>query len=827
MILDLNDGWRLLHEERGIDVPFQIPGDVHSALLDSGHIENPYYRDNEYAVDWVHQQQWTLEREFKVTEDDLTRQCLIMLDQVDCLSTIHVNDSLIGSTESQFLRYSFDVTTHLEVGINRIRIRFDSPSLSARRKAEQFPFELPYLSWNCRVPHNNMLRKTPCHAGWDWNLCLMPVGIYGHVRLQCVSAHWIEDVRFEQQFDGDDVVLQVCATVHSNEHATVPCSLNVAGAELNSVEALTCGSQELHWSLSIPSPQRWWPVGSGEQTRHDFALAIGDKTVNRKIGFREVRIQQAPDEDGSGFSFIVNGQAIFMRGANWIPADALPQRITRETVEPLLRSAVDAHMNMLRVWGGGQYEPDWFYELCDELGILIWQDFMFSCNHYPAADPHWLALVEQEARQQVRRLSSHPCVAVWCGDNELVGALNWWDITRDHRDRYLANYSRLNHTLERTTQDEIDDVAFWPSSPSVGHMNFGDGWKNDAAGDMHFWDVWHEAKPFSAYQDIHPRFCSEFGFQSFPSMPVIDTFAEASDKNVSSAVMAVHQRNVGGNARIVETLVRHFEFPNSFERMVFLSQCQQAMAIKTAVEYWRCLKPHCTGTLFWQLNDTWPVASWSSLEYGGGWKLLHYAARRFYQPVLVAMVPGHERFNTHGQLQLKAVNDTSASIELDITTTAHDIQGTVLSTRTYTTVVNPDAACLVDVIDTDVRTSGEIHAGAKRNESIAYYRVIWTGATAAISGVNEYWMDDYKAFALPTPLIQVAHTQIDGEEHVELTTDTPAYWVTLDLGGRRIFSDNGFTLLPEEVCRIKVERSLTTTNTQTPDALSSIRVQHL
>jgi len=826
----LQTDWRLSQlgiSEKSVQYAFSIPGDVHSALLAAGAIDDPYFRDNEYAVDWVHQSEWEIAREFDLSSAELAEQCLLRLDQVDCFSSIYINDKLIGTTSSQFIRYCFDIGDALCAGTNSVRICFYSTAKVAAQKATDFPFELPYLSWNCRVPNTNMVRKTPCHAGWDWNICLMPIGVYGELILEFVQTHTIDDIKFEQIFNGDDVELSVSATLIVNEYIDTQCCLQLAGVTLTTQKSLTPGTHQLNWLMDIKAPDKWWPVGSGSQTRYTFTLSVGNEQIQHEIGFRQINIVQTPDEVGAGFQLSVNGHALFMRGANWIPADALPQRITPDVVRELLQSAVDANMNMLRVWGGGQYEPDWFYELCDEMGILIWQDFMFSCNHYPAADPDWLALVKTEAEQQVRRLSRHPCLVLWCGDNELVGALKWWDVTRNNRDRYLANYSRLNHTLEMVTQAELSDTDFWPSSPSVGHMDFGDGWKNDAAGDMHFWDVWHEAKPFSAYQDIHPRFCSEFGFQSFPSMPLIETFTAESDRNVSSAVMDVHQRNVGGNARIVETIVRYFDFPDSFERMVFLSQVQQAMAIKTAVEYWRCLKPHCMGTLFWQLNDTWPVASWASLEYGGAWKLLQYAARRFYQPVIVAMVPGHERFGNHGQLLLKAVNDHLVDISLKIELSMHRENGDQLQQSSYEKRISANAVEQLMSLSAD------------ELEGAAYFRWTWQcsvadAATAniganqttviATQGCNEYWLGPYKNYVLPSPSIESSLSLVDGKQCVVLTTDKPAYFVSADLGGNRVFSDNGFTLLPGEEKRLTVERVLS--NERIPQIID-LTIQHL
>lgn len=817
MQLSLNNGWQLKgtdsRNNETLNVPFNVPGDVHSALLAEGVIDEPYFRDNEYAVDWVHQREWEIENTFSVTDADITQFCILRLDQVDCFSSVYINDVLVGTTSSQFIHYQFDITEHLLAGDNTIRVSFEVTAEVAAKKAEAFPFRLPH-SENCRVDHNNMVRKTPCHAGWDWNICLMPIGVYGNVNLCSVKSHWIEDVKFQQRLHGTDVALTVHALVNVYQPISEPCSLQVAGSQLESTVTLPVGRHELTWTIDVKAPSLWWPHGSGAQTRYPFDLKLGDQSMQCPIGFRSSRIVQTPDKAGSGFQLEINGLPIFMRGANWIPQDALPQRINPVATRELLQSAVDANMNMLRVWGGGQYEADWFYELCDELGILIWQDFMFSCSHYPAADEQWLDLVRTEATQQVRRLSRFACVALWCGDNELVGALKWWEETRNNRDRYLANYARLNHTLELITQRELGDINFWPSSPSVGHMDFGDGWKNDAAGDMHFWDVWHEAKPFSAYQDIHPRFCSEFGFQSFPSMPVVETFTDAADRNVSSPIMDVHQRNVGGNARIVETLVRYFEFPDSFERMAFLSQCQQAMAIKTAVEYWRCLKPHCMGTLFWQLNDTWPVASWASLEYGGGWKLLQYAARRFYSPVLVAMVPGHARFDSHAQLLLKVVNDLTTDLQVEVDLCSYDELGNELERVSYSAQVAASAVQELAVFS------------SMKKDDVAFYRWSWKYQTKAgsVEGQNEYWLGPYKDFNLPEPTV-TAKVITDGDGTVlELKTDKPAYFVSVDLGGNRIFSDNGFTLLPGETRMIKIERELKNSNAP---VLNEIHVQHL
>ena len=813
------------------NLPFSIPGDVHSALLAAGHIEDPYYRDNEYAVDWINRCGWQIERDFIATEQMLQQHSSLVLENVDCVSSVFLNDQLIGTTDNQFARFVFPVAHVITVGENKLRIEFVVALEEAARRHQAYPFELPGESLNSRLPNNNFLRKTPCHSGWDWNICLMPIGVYGDVRLETHLQYRLDDVNVVKEFIGDNVKLRINLSIESHTVSQVECDIALGADKVVSRIQLYPGMQRVEIELDLVSPELWWPTGYGQQTRHTLDVKLDANVWSRKIGLCQTSIVRDVDTSGpgSGFRIDVNGQPLFMRGSNWIPADALPQRGTPEVVRELLESAVDANMNMIRVWGGGQYEADWFYELCDELGILVWQDFMFSCNHYPAADPDWITSVRKEATQQVRRLSRFACVALWCGDNELVGALKWWEITTQNRDRYLANYVRLNTALEEIVAAQAPLTPWWPSSPSQGLLDFSDGWKSDVAGDMHFWDVWHEAKPFSAYQQIKPRFCSEFGFQSFPSMPVISSFATPADQNVSSAVMEVHQRNVGGNARIVETLTRYFPFPDSFERTVFLSQCQQAMAITTGVEYWRSLKPHCMGTLYWQLNDTWPVASWSSLEYGGGWKLLHYAARRFYQPVVMMIVPvdraikgqreyGGDVLPDDAPLAVRAVNDRRSSVSLSWLIRAIDMNGHEQQRWA--------GQCVVDSL-------GAVQALDFRQGDIpqsCFLVLDWVDANGDSgpgenNGRTEYWPRAYKQYDLPNASVTASSVnEPDDVQKIVLNTDKPAFYVTVELGGKRIWSDNGFTLLPGEPKTLHVCRVLS--NPRIPD-VEELLIEHL
>ncbi|MTH78096.1 beta-mannosidase [Paracoccus aestuariivivens] len=786
--ISLDAGWSLTRADGGAIWPMDFPNDIHSVLLKQGVIPDPYWRDRETELDWVHDSEWLASREFDFS--GTSGRYTLTLEGVDCHVNVVLNGTEIAQLGNRFMRHDLDVTQALLQGANRIELRFRSNSRIAQAKAQAFPFPVPHIHWNNRLPHYNFLRKPQCDAGWDWNIALSPIGVHGGIRLRRSEAIRLDDVMLRQIHKNGHVRLEVDFLTDVSHPIEAEAVLQVCGQTQRKTVQLWPGQNRSTLSVGIENPRLWWPAGHGPQDMHDLEIRIGDQARRYRIGLRQIELLTGPDTIGNRFAFRVNGREIFMRGANWIPADALPTRATREVVADLLDSAALANMSMLRVWGGGTYEPDFFYEMCSERGLLVWQDFMFACNLYPAADRKWLDGVRIEARQNVRRLSVHPCMALWCGDNELVGALGWFPESKADRDRYLAMYDRLNHALEEIVQDEAPDIPWWPSSPSVGPLNFGDGWHDDTRGDMHFWDVWHSAKDFAHYRSVKPRFCSEFGFQSFPSARVIESFTEPADRNVSSRVMDVHQRNPGGNSRIVETLARYCTFPDSFDDMIWLSQIAQGLAMKTAIENWRSTKPRCMGTLYWQLNDTWPVASWSSLEYGGGWKAVHYMARRFYAPVMVTAQPDAGT----GGITLVAINDTDQPVRLDVSVRTVRIDGEMRPLGQWSLSTPPDRA--VEIM--------RLPANTVPDGSFLHFE--WTD-NGLHHGENEYLPKRPKDYDFGNASI-MAQTSVsaDGVPQVLLTTDRPALWVTWDLGGDRIWSDNCITLLPDRPRLLTVMR---------------------
>lgn len=763
--------WSLVNASAETQISMAVPGDAISALHAAGAIPDPYFGRNEYDLRAIADQDWTLSRSFDVTDTD---QDLILSD-LDTIADVLVNGQVVLEARNAFRRYRVNLAKVLRAGHNTIDIRFHSNTKAADDIQAQQPRPIPYQTGNCAIPNGNMLRKVQCDFGWDWNIALAPFGLYGDVALEPRQALRIEDVITAQTHSKDGVSLTIDLCYASRLAQTLPIRAEVAGQSVQFDAFIHPGKGRQRIAIDIPAPAKWWPAGHGAQQLHDLVLAIGDVTAKRRIGFCDIELVSQPDDAGRSFGFRVNGRDIFARGANWIPADALAGRITQEKTRDLLQSAVDANMNMIRVWGGGRYEASWFYQLCDELGLMVWQDFMFACNLYPA-DAAFLDEVAAEVRDQVQRLNHHPSIALWCGDNELIGALTWFEESVKDRDYYLVAYDRLNRTIESALKQTQPSANWWPSSPSPGPLSFGDAWHDDTSGDMHFWSVWHEGRDFEHYRDVKPRFCSEFGFQSFPSMDVIERFTTPEDRNISTPVMESHQKNAGGNARITETMFRYFRFPNTFEDFVYLSQIQQGLAIKTAVTAWRSLKPHCMGTLYWQLNDTWPVASWSGLDHGGGWKHLHHMARGFFQPVTVTACPETET----GAIRISGVNDTPDKVDVAVTLTALSADGRATELGAVSATITPDTAALITAVQ-------------PQDGDVLYWE--WT-ASDGTSGRDHLRLRPYKEMALRAPGITCDVARNGDIWTVTVTATALALYVAIsaDCPGR--FDQNAILIRP-------------------------------
>ena len=785
--IDLAGEWRLSGtDEHGaaLECPIAVPGDVHYALYKANLIPDPFWGCNETNVQWVGFRDWTISRDFDVSPDFLAAEEIVLrADDVDCFADISVNGRRIGSTCDRFLRWQFDVKPYLRVGSNTISAVFRSAAQRGDELAADFARRFSTKTNICRfehewVHHNEFVRKNACHKGWDWGPSQMVTGFCGPVRLVASrKGRRVEYVYADTKFNDD------------MSHCTL-----TAYAEMSDGSVVTN-------VVEIDDPPLWWPAGQGEQRFYEYTMSVDGETTTRCIGLRKVEV----DCSDGGMAFKVNGRPIFMKGANWIPCSAYENEQTPERYRDLLESAKAANMNMVRLWGGGQYEKDCFYDICDELGLLVWHDQMFACGVYPVEDPAFADLVARECAHQFRRLRDHASIALWCGGNECKAPVS---VIKAMSERY--DPSRM----------------FWPSSPCAGPDDLsGTTFGRADAGDSHNWQVWHSGKPLTEYYKSRPRFCSEFGFQSFSSPEVAATFCDISHSQ--NPEFEWHQKNEGGNDRIRNSFARDFRAPKDFESTLYLSQVQQAFAIKTAVEGWRAQRPHGMGTLYWQLNDIWPVASWSSLEYGGPsspgsavaskWKHLHHHARRFYAPVAVVAHPevaDGEVDVTRGRMF--ALNDTAETVEGNLLVEYWTYDGEIVSAETKRVTLPPGSSTEV----------GNFHTLTTNHYALTTFLVM-TLKTPHGEFQNDWHFGKYKDLPLAMAKVDAAVGRAAPcAPQITLSTDKPAFFVWANVcGAKGEFSDNSLTLLPGR------HRTLTWNAkgvaAPLPDFASSLSVTHL
>lgn len=794
--VDLAGVWSLRQADDSAQpaIPITIPGGIHSALFAAGRIPDPFFGQNEKKTQWVGQKEWIVERSVEIPASLLKRDSVILrLEDVDTYCTLSLNGQPVGVTSNRFRRYEFDVKPFLRDGENKISAFFHSAEKLSNEWGAKLPHPIPMVS-NGLVPHMNLLRKPICHGGWDWGLAQMITGFAGKTELLAYDLAKLDYVMCDQKHTPGLCEVTVRAEVSSPKGGAASFFVQLGEQSETRNVTLSAGKNEVSVTIPVANPKLWWPNGAGEQPLYPLVVKIGESSLSRKIGLRSLEVVNEPDVDprtgkkGMSIVFRVNGVNIFCKGANWIPCDAFQNRQTPERYRDLITAAADANMNMLRVWGGGQFESDCFYELCDEKGILLWHDFMFSCALYPA-DKAFLGEIRAELNHQLRRLRDHASIAMWCGDNECIGALGWFEPSRRNRDLYLISYDRLSRMMTDLVAEVDPSRTFWPSSPCAGPGDFSDGWHDDNKGDMHYWTVWHENKDFSAYYKVKPRFCSEFGYQSFSSPEVAATFCDPDQLNPTAPDFEYHQKNGGGNTRILETIARYFRFPEGSENILYLSQVQQAMAIRTAVEAWRHLQPRCMGILFWQLNDNWPVASWSSVEYGGKWKHLQYHAKRFYAPLSIMAVPAE---GDSSKIEIWAVNDYADAVEVEADLVTWGFDGKKGLSRTLSANLPARSATLLQSAPLDSFGSDEERAKSFLSLKMrGFYNGKW------IRDSNDWMFQKYKTCPLEKAEVDAIVTDRNGVWTVVLTTDKPAFFVWVDVAGiRGEFSDNSFTLYP-------------------------------
>ncbi len=610
-----------------------LPGTVYGTLLQEGLIPDPFYRDNELRVLPLMENDFVIRRTFEATKELLDcGAVLLRFDGIDTLADIYLNDEYVGMTWNMHRTWEFMVREMLHEGENELKIVLHSPTKYIREANEEI-----YTggSGDCMrgFPH---LRKAHCMFGWDWGPRLPDAGVFREISLLGVQKARLAPLYITQRHEAGRVTLEFDAGVELADmiYTTIRICVTSPDGECYRTESKENDIAD----IVIEHPRLWWPRGYGEQPLYGVRaeLYTMDGTLldvwERRIGLRTLTVNTEADEWGSCFAHEVNGVKIFAMGADYIPEDNLLGRITRERTRRLLEAAAWANHNCIRVWGGGYYPDDYFYDICDELGLIVWQDFMFACASYELDDA-FEENVTKEITDNVRRIRHHACLGLWCGNNEmetqtLDGA---WQPSEKQKCDYIKLFEYI---IPKLLQREDPAAFYWPSSPSAGG-NFDNPW-DENKGDTHYWDVWHGGKPFTEYRKFRFRYLSEFGFQSFPCLRTVESFTLPEDRNIFSRVMEMHQRNCAANGKILEYLSATYLYPNSFDKLLYASQLLQADAIRYGVEHFRRHRGRCMGAVVWQLNDIWPVASWAGIDYYGRWKALHYAERRMFAPVMIS-----------------------------------------------------------------------------------------------------------------------------------------------------------------------------------------------
>ncbi len=787
-------------EVKGEWLPAVVPGDVHLDLLRNKRIEDPFYRDNESKLQWIEKAGWEYRTSIDASDAVLAREHIdLVFEGLDTACTLYLNGERIAAPNNMFREWRIDVKTRLHKGQNELRIVFPAPMKAAEAVAEKDP-------WHTRTHTDpkGYIRKAVYEFGWDWGPRFATSGVYRPAYLELwndarISGMFVEQEDVKEAAAHLDVHADVLASKETK--AVVSLSYGIDGAEtkIDREVTLTPGENHISFPVEITYPRRWWPAGYGEQPLYKFHVAVkadGHEldTRDTKTGLRSVVLRRELDKWGRSFEFVINGVPVFAKGADVIPFDSFPSRVTEKNYRRILGSARDANMNIVRLWGGGYYETDQFYEICDELGLMVWNDLMFGNNWQPGTYA-FKQDIEQEAEYQMTRLRNHPSIVLWAGNNETELLRDWngnGQLPPAVHERIWEDYlTEFSGILARTAARLTPQIPYWPSSPSADYEELSDSYQS---GDNHDWTVWHGQLDFSAYNEHHWRFISEFGFQSFPEMKTVESFTTAEDRaNIFTPVMKAHQKNGNGNKLIDEYMNRYFGEPKDFASFLYASQVLQAEAIKTGAEGWRRARPRTMGTIFWQLNDCWPVASWSSLDYDGRWKALQYYARRFYAPVLVS-----PQF-VDGTISVYIVSDKMAAENGSLRLRIMDFSGKVVKELKQNVTVSPLASQVyMQLLMTELLAQGQMDM--TRLVGVADLTV--GGHTVS---TNLVYFVPSKQIALAPAAVTARIAKAGDGYDVTLQSAALARSAYLSFGELEAeFSDNYIDLLPNEPVTVHV-----------------------
>jgi len=781
--ISLNHNWLVKSANDSINLITNIPNEIHFDLYNNKMIPHPFFGDNEKNIQWVAENDWIYEKEFDVDSSFLTTENIeLVFEGVDTYSDIYLNNIEILKTFNQFRQWKADVKSILQRSKNNLKIIISSPFVIENIKEMNHGFLPPSDS---RV----FTRKAAYVYGWDWGPRIVTSGIWKPVKIVGWNGPILKDVFIIQDSLTDrKAYLTAKFEIYSTKPAEV--TLFVYG---NKQKLMTeTGDQSIDVKLEIDYPDLWWPSGLGDQKLYKIDCSLihndfGVQTITKKIGLRTIDLVQEKDSLGKSFYFKVNGIPVFMKGANYIPMQIFGNDVDTSKYVRLINDAVESNMNMLRVWGGGIYEHDIFYDLCDEKGILVWQDFMFANGMYPV-DSFTLENIEFEVREQIKRLRNHPSIALFCGNNEITEAwANWgWKnkYSIDQQKKMEEDYNKIFHKLLPNLVNLYSpQIPYWPSSPQFGR---GDK-RSNLEGDSHYWGVWHDEEPFAMYEQKVPRFMSEFGFQSYPSLKTLSNWFDEKDLDYDSQVLQNHQKHPKGNKLIKKYMEREYIVPENFAEFIYVSQLLQAEGIAKGIEAHRRAKPYCMGSLYWQLNDCWPVVSWSGIDYEGRWKALQYFAKKSFEPVILSLERNDETLNIY------LVNDKNEWIEGYLTFRLMNFDGKKSLQAEEYFKIKPNCVELLRSLDITKYAQVDLNAAVLN---------IGFDGNVKVSEKNFYFVKP-KEMNLLKPEIKITIEKEENHFVLLLLSDVLAknVFVESDIDGS--FSDNFFDLIPGEEKRIE------------------------
>ncbi len=814
---ELNSGWKFRQWRLNNWYPATVPGVIHTDLIANGIIEDPFYRLNERSVQWVDKEDWMYETHFDLDDDTFSRENIrLHFMGLDTYVHVYLNGESILEGDNMFREWKVDIKDKVKRKDNKLEVLFRSPIKEDIPKWDALPFQYPTGPdqsqqggiFNKTV--STFARKAGYHYGWDWGPRLVTSGIWRPVYLEAWNDVKIEDVFIEQKEVSSK-------TARITAHAELLSDKDLADVKViikdknnNTVYGtkdleLKKGINTVSVDFTIDNPRLWWSNGLGEPNLYEFTTIIDLKsatvdTKNIRTGIRSIKVVNETDKDGASFYFVLNGVPVFAKGANYIPSDNFLPRVTREKYRKTIQDAVDVNMNMLRVWGGGTYEEDYFYDLCDENGIMVWQDFMFACSMYPS-EGAYLENVKYEAIDNIKRLRNHPSISVWCGNNEAYDGWFGWgrreDYTKQNPEYARIMWKQYADLFHKLLPDMVAQYApesfYWPSSP-YGLPGQG---CDDKHGDRHYWGVWHGKHPIAQYNTEKSRFFSEYGFQSFPEFESVKIYApKKEDWAITSEVMMEHQRaGTYANNLIEEYLLNEYQKPKDFESFLYMNQVLQGDAIKIAMEAHRRNMPYCMGTLFWQHNDCWPVASWSSRDYYGRWKAQHYFAREAYKDVLVSPIAKDDKLDIY--IVSDRLTESKGTLNLKII----KLDGHIIDSRKLNITIpkntskNVFTASVNDLLKGTAKNDVVIHAELTDNKGNIYK--------------NNYFLLQQKNINFPQANISKTVKPVNEGYEVSLSSDNFARAVFMSVEGiDNFFENNYFDILPGQVTVVKVKTSL-------------------